>query len=373
MSNTFYSAKQIAREALPRLMDNLVFPNLIYKDAGENLTAKRGDTVVIHRPVQLSANTFTDGESIAPQSIVEDTVEVTLDTLATVDVEVSALESACSFDDMTRLFLEPAAAALAQKINNDGLKLYATVSNVAGTPGKAPADLGDFAEAVYALDKAGVPSDGRCAVWSPRTACQLKQIPALVHADQCGSSKALRTGSIGKVFGLENYMSQAVRSHTAGTLSGTASGITVAAVDGNSITLNVTSGDGKTIAAGDVLVITEGDDAVFCTAVETDAVVSGSAVTITAAAEPDTDIIGCSVQVQPSHEANLVFHPYAFAFVTRPLAAPAGVESYVTSYNGVSLRVVRGYDINRKKDILSMDVLYGFKAIYPELAVRYMG
>ena len=73
-----------------------------------------------------------------------------------------------------------------------------------------------------------------------------------------------------------------------------------------------------------------------------------------------------------SHEANLVFHPHAFAFVTRPLSAPAGVESYVTTYNGISLRVVRGYDIRYKREMLSMDVLYGFKAVYPELAVRYM-
>ena len=32
MANTFISVKQIAREALPRLIDNLVFPNLIYKE-----------------------------------------------------------------------------------------------------------------------------------------------------------------------------------------------------------------------------------------------------------------------------------------------------------------------------------------------------
>ena len=67
---------------------------------------------------------------------------------------------------------------------------------------------------------------------------------------------------------------------------------------------------------------------------------------------------------------NLVFHENAFAFVTRPLIAPAGVESYVTSYNGISLRVVRGYNMQYKKEMLSMDVLYGYKTMYPELAVR---
>ena len=45
----------------------------------------------------------------------------------------------------------------------------------------------------------------------------------------------------------------------------------------------------------------------------------------------------------------------------------------MTTYNGISLRVVRGYDIKYKREILSMDVLYAFKTIYPSLAVRYLG
>ena len=80
-----------------------------------------------------------------------------------------------------------------------------------------------------------------------------------------------------------------------------------------------------------------------------------------------------SVAIVGSHTANLAFHPMAFSFVTRPLAKPAGVESYVTNYNGISLRVVNGYDMKYKKESMSMDVLYGFKTVYPELAVRVLG
>ena len=82
---------------------------------------------------------------------------------------------------------------------------------------------------------------------------------------------------------------------------------------------------------------------------------------------------GTPVTLLGNHTANLAFHPLAFAFVTRPLTAPGGVESYVTHYNGISLRVVRGYDMQHKREMLSMDVLYGFKTLYPELAVRVMG
>ena len=82
---------------------------------------------------------------------------------------------------------------------------------------------------------------------------------------------------------------------------------------------------------------------------------------------------GTEVTLVGSHTANLAFHPSAFAFVTRPLSAPAGVEAYVTSFDGISLRVVRGYDMKYKREMLSMDVLYAYKTIYPELAVRCLG
>ena len=48
-------------------------------------------------------------------------------------------------------------------------------------------------------------------------------------------------------------------------------------------------------------------------------------------------------------------------------------EFYVTSYNGLSLRVTRGYDQQYKRSVYSMDVLYGFKTIYPELAAVILG
>ena len=45
----------------------------------------------------------------------------------------------------------------------------------------------------------------------------------------------------------------------------------------------------------------------------------------------------------------------------------------LTSFNGISLRVTRGYDQKYKKSTYSMDVLYGYRTVYPELAVRILG
>ena len=44
MANTLVTLKTIARQALPRLIDNLVFPNLIYRDFSEEFHDV-GDTV----------------------------------------------------------------------------------------------------------------------------------------------------------------------------------------------------------------------------------------------------------------------------------------------------------------------------------------
>ncbi len=60
----------------------------------------------------------------------------------------------------------------------------------------------------------------------------------------------------------------------------------------------------------------------------------------------------------------LAFHKNGIAFVTRPLALPQGnAESAIVSYDGFSLRVVRGYDLTTKKDTISIDMLCGVKLL----------
>ena len=57
---------------------------------------------------------------------------------------------------------------------------------------------------------------------------------------------------------------------------------------------------------------------------------------------------------------SLAFHKNALAFVTRPLALPQGNrESAIVNYDGFGLRVVKDYDINKKKDIISIDMVCG--------------
>lgn len=363
MAKLDFTVKQIAREALPRLIDNLVFPNLVYKETIPGNAAKKGDVVSVRCPVRLEANDFDASAGISAQNLDNDTIDVKLDHIATVDLQLGAIEAACDFDSVTRQFIEPAAAALAEKINAEGLALYRDIPYIAGEAGVTPDGLDDIAQASYMLDMNKVPFGGRCAVWSPLATSKLKQVPAIVNAEKCGSTNALRTGAIGRVFGIDNYMSQAVADH-APSYTGTLT-LSADVTDAEEVTFAASASG--TLQHGDILKI---DGKPY--AVKADAAVSGSAVTVQIYPKLTANQ-SASVEIVPAHAANLVFHPNAFAFISRPLQTPAGVESYVTSYNGISLRVVRGYDIRYKREILSMDVLYTFQTLYPELAVRYLG
>jgi len=65
------------------------------------------------------------------------------------------------------------------------------------------------------------------------------------------------------------------------------------------------------------------------------------------------------------------FHKEAFAFATADLVMPGGVDfSARQVMDGISMRIVRQYDINNDNLPCRIDVLYGYKTIRPELAVR---
>lgn len=65
----------------------------------------------------------------------------------------------------------------------------------------------------------------------------------------------------------------------------------------------------------------------------------------------------------------VAFHKNAFALVTRPLALPQGAaKSAVVSYDGFGLRVVYDYDMQAKKDTISIDMLCGVKTLDEKMA-----
>ena len=69
--------------------------------------------------------------------------------------------------------------------------------------------------------------------------------------------------------------------------------------------------------------------------------------------------------------ADMVFHKDAFAFATADLIMPKGVDFASRQVlDGISMRIVRQYAISTDTMPCRIDVLYGYKAIRPQLAAR---
>ena len=71
---------------------------------------------------------------------------------------------------------------------------------------------------------------------------------------------------------------------------------------------------------------------------------------------------------------NLVYHKDAITLATADLLMPQGVDmASRQTHNGISMRIVRQYDINNDRMPCRVDVLYGYAAIRPSMGTRLWG
>jgi len=115
---------------------------------------------------------------------------------------------------------------------------------------------------------------------------------------------------------------------------------------------------------------------------------SGGAATVTVAPIYSADHALATVNVLPAtskaatfigsastqYPQNLVYHKDAITFATADLLLPQGVDMAArANHNGISLRIVRQYDINNDRMPCRIDVLYGYSTIRPQMACRLWG
>jgi hypothetical protein len=68
---------------------------------------------------------------------------------------------------------------------------------------------------------------------------------------------------------------------------------------------------------------------------------------------------------------SMVYHKDAFAFATADLIMPDGVHFAGREvYDGISMRIVRAYDINNDQFPCRVDVLFGSTTLRAQLASR---
>jgi hypothetical protein len=82
-------------------------------------------------------------------------------------------------------------------------------------------------------------------------------------------------------------------------------------------------------------------------------------------------VLGAASTAYPQ---NLIYHKDAITFATADLLLPQGVDMASRQvHNGISMRIVRQYDINNDRMPCRIDVLYGFGVIRAPQAARLWG
>lgn len=401
MANTILNSSVIAKESLRILENQLVFARGVNRQYEKEFEAERkvGDTINVRK---RSKYTVRSGATASVQNHEEVNVPVVVDSQKGVDVEFTSKELAMNLDDFSKQVLQPQIAALANQVDLDGLMLYKKVANAVGTPGSTPTAIKTYATASAKLDDEACPSDdNRSVIINPMA--QVEIIDSLKGLFQSSSQikEQYERGKMGMAAGFDWSMSQNIPVHTIGALGGTPlvngagqTGSTLV-TDGwsNSITGILKQGDVFYIAGvyavnpqsrqttgqlrqfvvtSDVASNGSGQASI---GIFPAIVATGAKQTVTAVPADNAAItvLGAANTQSPT---NLAYHKDAFTLVTVDLPLPKGMDmaSRASSAQaGLSIRFVRGYDILNDKFISRLDVLYGWAAIYPELACRIQG
>ncbi|MBC8158283.1 MAG: hypothetical protein H8E94_03015 [Alphaproteobacteria bacterium] len=403
MANATITPTIIAKEALMQLENNLVMGNNVHREYKKEFV-KVGSSVNIRKPVKFSV---TDGALLTKQDVEEANSSITVDQRKHVGWGFSTQDLTLSIDEYSERYIKPACIALANKVDLDMCGLYDDVWNWAGTPGQTVNSFTDFAKAPQRLDEMAVPVDQRKAVFSPADHWGLLGNQTGLFMQDVAKG-AYRKGSLGMIGGVDTFMDQNVRTHTVGAHAGTplvdgASQATTYALskttNTQTFTIDGVTGAG-TLKAGDVFTIADvyavnpvskestGTLAQFVITTDVATVSSSLDVDMTIAPAIITSGPHQNVNSAPADDAaitflgtastaykqNLVYHKNAFALVVCPLEMPDGCSFKAReTHNGLSIRVVKDYDITTDEEIIRMDILYGKKAIYPDLATRLSG
>lgn len=386
------------------LVNSLTFTPRIsreYDDYYGMTGAKIGAVLNVRKPPRYLGRT---GQGLQVEDATETIVPLVLTTQRGVDISFTSQDLTLSIDDFTKRFLKPALANVANGIDFDGLNQYLNVYNEIGTPGTVPNTALTYLQAGARLDDEAAPRDDeRYIVISPNMqATIVNALTNLFNPTGKISSQYEKGLMSSGTLGFDWYMDQNVRTQLVGPLGGSPV-INGANQTGNSIITNGwTAAAAKRLSKGDVITLA-GSFAVnpqnkqstgalrqFVVTADVSSdgagnatipisgpgglgvVVTGPFQTVTAS-PTNGGAVTINGAANTSSPRGLAFHKDAFAFACADLLLPGGVDFAKRAASkelGVSIRLVRAYDINTDRFPCRSDVLYGFATLYPELAVR---
>lgn len=394
MANTFLTASMITREALRVLHQKLNFVgnvNRSYDDSFAKSGAKIGDTLRVRLPNKYTVRT---GATLSAQDTTESSVSLQIATQKGVDLNFTSAELTLSLDDFSKRIINPAMAVLASAIEADALSMYADVYQSVGTAGTVPNSLLTYLQAKARLDNSLAPPDSRNIILDPLS--QITIVDALkgLFNDPKVLSQQYREGVMGSTAGMDWYQNTLIPTHTNGT---TVTGLSVSGgsqvgaallIGGTANTNTFKKGTTFTIAGVfevhpetkvttsrlQQFVVTADVTATTTTttlAISPSIVISGALQNVSGSPAASAAITVVSGSASTGYLQSLAFHQDAFTFATADLIMPNNQDFAARQVqDGISMRIVRAYDISNDKFPCRLDVLYGYKTIRPELAVR---
>jgi hypothetical protein len=404
MSNSILTIDMITRKALEILENNLVITrnvNRQYDDSFAVEGAKIGSTLRIRLPDRALV---TDGAALQVQDDNEQFTTLAVASQKHIGVNFTSAELTMQLDDFAERVLKPRISQLASSVDADVANAYKTIFNSVGTPGTTPSTSLVLLQAQQKLNEGAAGMMPRYATVNPAANAGLVEGMKGLFNPTDTISRQFKNGLMGTgVLGFEEVnMSQSIKQHTTGTRSTsdtilvngtiTTEGQSTISIDGGTGSATVTVGDVFTVSGvfavnpqtrestGSLQQFTVTEANTATGGAWTDIKVSpamytpNNALATVSAFPQDGATVTFVGAASTQYAQNLVYHRDAITFATADLLLPQGVDMASRQvHNGISLRVVRQYDINNDRLPCRIDVLYGYSTIRPQMATRIWG
>ena len=400
MSNTILTIDMITARALDILENELVVTRNINKQYDDSFAiqgAKIGTTLRIRLPDRALV---TDGAALEVQEDNQQYTTLTVSSQKHIGLNFTTAEMTMKLDQFADLILKPRISQLAASIDADVCNVYKDTFQSVGTPGTTPATSLVLLQAQQKLNESAATMGERYGTVTPAANAALVEGMKGLFNPVGTISNYFKTGMFGQgVLGYDEFaMSQSLKTHTTGAWGTTITVTSTVSTQGAS-TLGISfTGSSKTWEQGDVFTIANvyavnpqtrestGSLQQFVVTADTSgsstatlaispAIYTSSSALATVDSFPQAaaaiTMLGSASTAYPQ---NLVYQKNAYTFATADLLMPQGVDMASRQvHNGISMRIVRQYDINNDRMPCRLDVLYGYGAIRPPMACRIWG
>ena len=397
MANQLLTISMITKESLRVLVGTLKFVANIAQRWDDEFAikgAKIGQTVNIRKPARYQGRT---GPVVNIEAQTETYVPLTLDQQYGVDLSFTSAEQTMSLDMYSDRVIKPAMANIASRMDAYGLGYLSKVYNQVGAPGSAVTSLVTYLAAGTKLDQTLTPRDGeRVMLTDPYTQATATSLGLNLFNPQPVISEQYKTGQLADALGFKWFMDQNMPIQTNGPYGGSPI-VQGANQTGASLITSGWSSGATTLTAGTVFTIagvkavnpqtkatlaadqqfvvltTVSDTTGAITASISPSIVASGAFQNVSRAPTTNDVITVAGATNVSTQLSAAFHPDAFVVGVAALDVPGGTDMAYRATDpntGLSVRVIRDYNVVTDQWITRFDILFGFNTLYEQLACR---